>query len=256
MAATPTDTLTRPHPMADLDALHAQLKTLTPADRVRWAVDTYGDGLVLTTSFGVQAAVMLHLVTRVAPDIPVVFVDTGYHFAETYGFADELTQRLGLNLKVAAASDSPAWFERRHGKLWETDIKRYNTLRKVEPMNRVLDELQAAASLAGLRAGQTENRAKMRHVEVAAGRAGQRAKVAPILNWGDREVHLYLKEHGLPYHPLREKNYFSMGDWHSTRPTVSGEDARAGRFNGQAAECGLHVPETRQEDDSRFSSGL
>lgn len=249
MAAIPTNTLTKPD---DLDALHARMRALTPADRVRWAVETYGDGLVLTTSFGVQAAVMLHLVTRVAPDVPVVFVDTGYHFAETYGFADQLTERLGLNLKVAAPADSPAWFEQRHGKLWETDIARYNALRKVEPMDRVLDGLKATATLAGLRAQQTQNRADMRHVEPS----GARAKVAPILDWDNRAVHQYLKEHDLPYHPLREQNYASVGDWHSTRPVTAGEDERAGRFNGMAAECGLHVPETKQEDDSRFSSGL
>ena len=231
--------------------MHARLKPLAPADRVRWAVDTYGDGLVLSTSFGMQAAVMLHLVTQVKPDMPVVFVDTGYHFDETYGFADALTQRLGLNLHVTAAHDSPAWFEQRHGKLWETDIKRYNALRKVEPMERALKELNATATLAGLRAQQTEHRAAMRHVETNG-----RAKVAPILDWGNREVHLYLKEHDLPYHPLREQNYASIGDWHSTRPVAEGEDERAGRFNGQAAECGLHVPETQEEDASRYSSGL
>ncbi len=241
-----------PTPLTDPDAAHARLQPLSPQDRVRWAVDTYGQGLVLTTSFGVQAAVMLHLVTRVAPDVPVIFVDTGYHFAQTYAFADQLTQRLNLNLKIAAAVDSPAWFEQRHGKLWETDIQRYNTLRKVEPMNRVLDELQATATLAGLRAQQTDHRAAMRHVE----HAGGRAKIAPILDWGNREVHQYLQEHDLPYHPLREENYASVGDWHSTRPVGEGEDERAGRFNGKSAECGLHVPETKEEDDSRFSSGL
>ena len=167
-----------------------------------------------------------------------------------------MTQRLGLNLKVAAPADSPAWFEQRHGKLWETDIARYNALRKVEPMDRILDELKATATLAGLRAQQTQNRADMRHVETAGGRGGQRAKIAPILDWDNRTVHQYLKENDLPYHPLREKNYASVGDWHSTRPVTAGEDERAGRFNGQAAECGLHVPETKQEDDSRYSSGL
>lgn len=246
MAASP------PSPTTDPDAAHTLLQPLSAQDRVRWAVDTYGQGLVLTTSFGVQAAVMLHLVTRVAPDIPVIFVDTGYHFAQTYAFADQLTQRLSLNLKTATAADSPDAFEQRHGKLWETDIQRYNTLRKVEPMNRVLHELSATATLAGLRAQQTDHRAAMRHVEPAGGRA----KIAPILDWGNREVHAYLKEHDLPYHPLREENYASVGDWHSTRPIGEGEDERAGRFNGQAAECGLHVPETKQEDDSRFSSGL
>ena len=245
-------TVTSPPKPEDATRLHTRLAKMSAADRVRWAFDAYGDGLVLTTSFGVQAAVMLHLVTRVRADVPVVFVDTGYHFAETYRFADELTERLGLNLKVAAADESPAWFEARRGKLWETDISGYNRRRKVEPMDRTLDGLNATATLTGIRGGQTETRAAMRHVEHQRGRA----KVAPILDWNNQTVHRYLTEHDLPYHPLREQMYASVGDWHSTRPVTAGEDERAGRFGGLAAECGLHVPETAQENESLGSSGL
>ncbi len=102
-------------------------------------------GLVMSTSFGVQSAVMLHLVTRVIPHLPVIFIDTGFHFQETYRFADELTQRLQLNLRVYAAAESPSWFVARHGQLWKSDnpdeLDRYDQLRKVEPMNRALAEL-------------------------------------------------------------------------------------------------------------------
>ena len=98
----------------------------------------------MSTSFGAQAAVMLHLATRVAPSIPVVFIDTGYLFPETYRFADELTTRLKLNLKVYRAVESPAWLEARSGKLWEQGaegLARYNQIMKVEPMQRALAEL-------------------------------------------------------------------------------------------------------------------
>ncbi|MEM6459720.1 MAG: phosphoadenylyl-sulfate reductase, partial [Planctomycetota bacterium] len=158
----------------DLDAVNADLARASAADTVRWAAETAGDGLVLTTSFGVQSAVMLHLVTRVRPDVPVIFIDTGFHFAETYRFADQLTDRLRLNLRVYAPDDSPAWFVARHGQLWASDDPadrdRYDRLRKVEPMDRALDDLGATAVLAGLRRQQTDHRRTLRRVETQAGR--------------------------------------------------------------------------------------
>ena len=239
-------------PTLDPDAAHAQLADADAPAAVRWAGDTFGDGLVLTTSFGVQSAVMLHLVTRELPGVPVIFIDTGFHFQETYRFADELTGRLGLNLKVYAAAESPSWFVARHGRLWENDLDRYDRLRKVEPMDRALSDLGATAILAGLRKQQTNHRAGLRKVELQGGRH----KVSPILDWATKDVHGYLKEHGLPYHPLHDSGYASVGDWHSTLPVAAGQDERAGRFNGLKQECGLHLPSTPDEEHSRYSSGL
>ncbi len=95
----------------------AQLENASAQARIEWAYAAYGDGLVMTTSFGVQAAVMLHLVTRIVPRIPVVFIDTGYLFPETYRFADELTRRLDLNLKTYVPATTAARQEALHGKL-------------------------------------------------------------------------------------------------------------------------------------------
>src|SRR5476651_2341715 len=131
-------------PAVDPAAVDRRLSEASASDRIGWALGQFGSSLVLSTSFGAQAAVMLHLVTRLAPDIPVVFVDTGYLFPETYRFADELTKRLRLNLKVYRAHESPAWIEARHGKLWETGaagLAEYNQIAKVEPMQRALTEL-------------------------------------------------------------------------------------------------------------------
>jgi phosphoadenosine phosphosulfate reductase len=240
----------------DLDAVNARLAEAPPQDVIRWAGETFGDGLVLSSSFGVQSAVMLHLVTQVLPGVPVIFIDTGFHFQETYRFADELTERLKLNLKVYAPAESPAWFVARHGQLWESenpdDLNRYDRLRKVEPMARALEELGVTATLAGLRRQQTNHRAHLRKVEDQDGRC----KVAPILDWSTKDVHDYLKQHDLPYHPLHGQGYASVGDWHSTFPITAGQDERAGRFKGLKQECGLHLPMTPQEDESRFSSGL
>jgi len=195
--------------------------------------------VVLSSSFGAQAAVMLSLATRVSPGIPVVFVDTGYLFPETYRFADELTRRLKLNLKVYRAVESPAWTEARHGRLWEKGLdglETYNRIAKVEPMQRALRELGAQAWLTGLRRSQSGTREGLPVVAIQDGRM----KVHPIVDWTDRDVHDYLKANGLAYHPLWEKGYVSIGDTHTSRP-LSGElTPEQTRFFGLKRECGIH----------------
>lgn len=196
---------------------------------------------MLSTSFGVQAAVMLHLATRLAPEIPVVFIDTGYLFPETYRFADELTERLRINLKVYRAPESPAWIEARHGKLWEkgaAGIAAYNQIAKVEPMQRALSELGARAWLAGLRRVQSSTREQLPVVSLQDGRV----KVLPIVEWTDKEIYRYLTENDLPYHPLWEKGYISIGDVHTTRPLTAEMTPEETRFFGLKRECGLHDP--------------
>lgn len=215
------------------------LESLDATARVRWAVETFGEELILTTSFGVQSAVMLHLVTQVAPRIPVVFIDTGYLFPETYRFAAELTDRLNLNLKVYQPAMTAARQEALYGKDWENGVeglKRYNLINKVEPMDRAVRELGATAWLAGLRRAQASTREALPVVQ----RQNKVTKIHPILDWDNRQVHRYLTAHGLPYHPLWEQGYVSLGDWHSTVPLSAGMNEEDTRFGGQKRECGLH----------------
>ena len=215
------------------------LEKSTAQDRVKWALDQFGDGLVLTTSFGIQSAVMLHLVTRVAPKIPVIFVDTGYLFPETYRFARDLTEKLSLNLKTYVPMQTAAQQEALHGKQWEQGIdglKRYNHLNKVEPMDRALRELQATAWLAGLRRSQASTRESLPVVQ----RQNKITKVHPIIDWDNRTIHRYLTQHGLNYHPLWEEGYVSVGDWHSTSKLEVGMTEEQTRFGGVKRECGLH----------------
>jgi phosphoadenosine phosphosulfate reductase len=216
-----------------------QLAVMSPTARVEWAAAAFADKLILTTSFGVQSAVMLHLVTQVVPDIPVVFIDTGYLFPETYRFADELTQRLDLNLKVYNPAMSAARQEALFGKRWELgleELKQYNLINKVEPMDRAVRELGAEAWLAGLRRGQSNSREGLPVVQ----QQNKVTKIHPIIDWDNRTVHRYLTEHGLPYHPLGEQGYVSLGDWHSTKPLQPGMSEEDTRFGGQKRECGLH----------------
>lgn len=225
--------------VAFADLTPDQLEQASAADRIRWAQAKYGSGLVLTTSFGIQSAVMLHLVTQIIPEIPVVFIDTGYLFPETYRFAHDLAKRLKLNLKKYRADMSAAEQEALFGRLWEQGpnaLSRYNFMNKVEPMERAVRELGATAWLAGLRREQGSTRQNLRVVQ------GQNrtAKIHPILDWTNRDIHHYLKKFDLPYHPLWEEGYVSLGDWHSTRKLEAGMTEEQTRFGGAKRECGLH----------------
>jgi phosphoadenosine phosphosulfate reductase len=223
-----------------LAELNRWLESLSAEDRVAWALDSLAGGHALSSSFGAQAAVSLHLVTRQRPDIPVILVDTGYLFPETYRFVDELTKRLQLNLKVYHPPLSAAWSEARHGRLWEQGlrgIERYNRLHKVEPMQRALTELDVRTWFAGLRRSQARTRAGAQVLQLQSGRW----KLHPIVDWSDRDVWQYLQRHDLPYHPLWHRGYVSIGDVHTSRPLSAGLSPEQTRFFGLQRECGLHT---------------
>lgn len=226
-------------PVADLAATNEELEALSAEERIAWALAHLRGRHVLSSSFGIQSALMLHLITRFVPDIPVVFIDTGYLFPETYRFVDALKERLDLNLHVYRASVSPAWQEARHGRLWEqglAGIERYNRINKVEPMHRALRELAVGTWFTGLRRAQSRSRKAVRVLEVKDGRF----KVHPVVDWRDRDVYRYLKRHALPYHPLWERGYVSVGDVHTSRPLEPGMLVEETRFFGLKRECGLH----------------
>lgn len=208
-------------------------------ERVRFVLENLPGPHVITSSFGIQAAVMLHLVTQVRPDIPVLLIDTGYLFAETYRFVEELTARLGLNLHVFGPRISPAWLEATCGALWEQGadgVRRFNDIVKVEPARRALTSLGARTWLSGLRRQQASSRQEMPLVT----RRWGLLKVHPIIDWTNRDVHHYLKTHDLPYHPLWERGYVSVGDWPTSQPLLPGIAEEDTRFFGLARECGLH----------------
>jgi phosphoadenosine phosphosulfate reductase len=244
-------------PVLDLVAINQQLANATAEQTIEWAADTFADGLVMSTSFGIQAAVMLHIATQIMPDIPIIWVDTGYLPAETYQFAESLSDRLKLNLKVYQSPISPARMEAIYGRLWaQNDVEsldQYDKIRKVEPMQRALTELKATAWLAGLRSDQTDHRKTLQRV----GLQGDRYKILPILNWTAKDVYQYLTAYDLPYHPFFDLGYVSVGDWHSSRPLMADDDSeRDTRFHGLKQECGLHLPLTPAEAQSLDSSTL
>jgi len=224
---------------AALDEISTKLEAVSAEERVRWALERFRPDVMLSTSFGAQSAVSLHMVTQQWPEIPVVMIDTGYLFPETYTFADQLTKRLNLNLKIFRPELSPAWREARYGKLWEQGvegIEKYNQMHKVEPMQRAVRELGVQAWIVGLRRQQAKTRQDLKVVQLQNGIV----KVQPIVDWTDRKIYEYLTKHDLPYHPLWEKGYVSIGDTHTTRPVTGDMTEEETRFFGLKRECGLH----------------
>jgi phosphoadenosine phosphosulfate reductase len=242
-----------PEPLLDVDAVNGELGEASPEAVLEWAHRTFGDDLILTSSFGAESALMLHLASRVIPRVRVVFLDTGYLFPETYQFAEELRERFQLDLRVYSPLVSAARQEALYGKLWEGDqaaLDRYQQINKVEPMDRALRELQPLAWIAGLRGKQTAFRAGLRRVELQDGVY----KVHPILGFDEEAVYHYMRANDLPYHPLFRRGYRSIGDVHSTVPTREGEDPRAGRRLGVHSECGIHLPRAPRDESLKSSS--
>ncbi|MGF1805438.1 phosphoadenylyl-sulfate reductase [Aliivibrio sifiae] len=229
-----------------LAEINTELEKLTAQERVSWALDNLEGKPAVSSSFGIQAAVMLQLVTDVKSDTPVILTDTGYLFPETYQFIDDLTKRLNLNLQVFSADESPMWQEARYGKLWEQGVeglKQYNRLNKVQPMRRALDKLEVSVWFSGLRRDQSSSRSYLPILSIQNGVF----KFLPVIDWSNKDVHYYLEEKGLPYHPLRDEGYLSVGDTHTTQKWEPGMKEEDTRFFGLKRECGLHEDDAEAE---------
>ncbi len=196
----------------DISTLNELFEKSHPMDVVKWAYAEYGDGLVMSSSFGADSAALLHMATQVMPEIKVVMVDTGYLFPETWQFMEELRRRLSLNVWVYRTRRDPIAYLREAGETnpqFRQDILACCAVNKNEPFDRAMAELNPKAWLRGIRRRQSDSRAQRQFVEFSP-----RYKcdaISPLLNWGGREIHQYLKAHDLPYHPLRDKGYLSIG---------------------------------------------
>ena len=204
-----------------LTDINKSLEKKTALERIEFAAENLPSNYSIASSFGAQSAVSLHMITQVMPKIPVILIDTGYLFPETYQFVDQLAEALDLDVHVYQSTMSPAWQEARYGKLWEKDtraLNEYNQRNKVEPMDRALNELEVGTWFAGLRREQSKSRHELPIVQTFK----DRVKVHPVIDWSNRDIHQYLQKHRLPYNPLWEKGYVSIGDKHSTKPLTLG----------------------------------
>jgi phosphoadenosine phosphosulfate reductase len=215
----------------------ARLEGSHPLDVLRWAVDEFGDRFCIASSMG--DAVLPHLAGRVRPGIPVLFLDTGYHFAETIGTRDAVAATLPVTVHTILPRRTVAEQDAEHGpRLFERDPDRCCALRKVEPLARALQPYLAWA--AGIRRDEADSRRDVQVVEWDARRG--KVKVNPLAGWTGDDVDAYIAEHGVLVNPLAYDGYRSIGCAPCTRRVAAGEDARAGRWAGTGkTECGLHV---------------
>ena len=212
----------------ELGELSARFERAPAGAVVRWAWERFGpDGLVLASSF--QDCVLIDVVASVAPAIEVVFLDTGFHFTETMEYLEQVRDRYDLKLRVVGPALPP--------EEWPCGTERCCQLRKVEPLNRVLEGRQAW--MTGLRRTEAETRADAPIVGLDPNRGV--VKINPLATWSDLDVDGYESDHDLPRHPLRDRGYLSIGCAPTTAPVAPGEDARAGRWRGsEKTECGIH----------------
>jgi phosphoadenosine phosphosulfate reductase len=229
----------------DLDTLNAVFEKQQPAQVVEWAARQFSDGLVMSSSFGAESALLIHMATQVLPRVRVIFIDTGYLFPETHVFMEQLRRRFDLNIWAYRTRNDPFAYLKAHGEgdpTWRKDVDACCAANKNEPMERAMADLAPTAWLRGIRRQQAETRRAARFVEWST-RYNCYA-VSPLLNWGGREIHAYMKKHDLPYHPLWEKGYLSIGcnPLSCTRPVEAGEDPRAGRWADVGkVECGINL---------------
>jgi phosphoadenosine phosphosulfate reductase len=217
--------------------LDAELRHAHPRTVLEVAVEAFGDKLALVSSFGAEAAVLLHLVSVVKPDVPVLFLDTGMLFGQTLDYRRQLAARLGLTgvrdlrplYQDLATADPEA-------KLWQTDTGACCHVRKVMPLDRALSEFDAW--ITGRKRFHGGTRLGLPVVE----QAGQKVKFNPLANWTKAHLDAYAAEYDLPAHPLVAQGFPSIGCWPCTHPVEAGADVRAGRWAGQdKTECGIHV---------------
>jgi phosphoadenosine phosphosulfate reductase len=229
----------------DLDALNGEFENRHALDIIERAVELFGDDFAVTSSFGADSAVMLHLAVTVKPDIKVVTVDTGFLFPETVKFRNNLAERLNLNMHTyRPALEKPA-FLTIHGKMWrsEAGANACCAFNKQEPMDRAKKQLAFKAWMTGVRREQSFTRKNTPFVQLDADHL---VKFCPIADWTNKDVHYYLQENDLPYHPLRAEGYLSIGcqpeEGYCTKKVEPGQDPRAGRWAGfDKTECGLHT---------------
>ncbi len=203
---------------------------------LRWARDLLGDGLMMSTSFQKGGMVLLDMVRESMPDLPIYFLDTGFHFQETLDFAERIRREWGLKIVWRTGKLHGEAFKAKYGNLYETDPNLCCHLNKVEPNNELLAEYQGW--ITAIRRDQASTRAQAETLEVLE---GAKLKVQPLAHWTREQIRAYLEERKLPVHPLYERGYASIGCGPCTQPSGDSSNERAGRWGGKKVECGLHT---------------
>jgi len=216
----------------------SRLEGQAPQDVLVNAVENYTASLILAASFGAEDVILIDMLHKLAPTIPVFYLDTNIHFAETYDTRDKLQARYGMTFIQVQPQLTLAEQAEKHGdKLWEREPNLCCEIRKVEPLKRVLSNHQAW--ITGIRREQSPTRANTKKVEWDE--KFDLVKFNPLADWTEAQVWEYIHAHDVPYNPLHDRNYPSIGCRVCTRAVMPGQDSRSGRWSGfEKTECGLH----------------
>jgi len=222
-------------------AVQPAAEAWTPQHALAWAFETFGNRVAISSAFGAEGMVLIDMASRMRRDFRLFTIDTEFLFPETYNLMDRIEEKYGISIERVYSVLSPEEQERIHGAaLWSRDPDRCCNLRKVEPLRRKLRELEAW--ITSIRREQTIARAQAHKLEWDA-KFGL-VKINPIAHWTSKQVWRYIHDHRVPYNPLHDRSFPSIGCTHCTRAVGAGEDARAGRWPGFAkTECGLHAIE-------------
>ncbi len=223
-----------------LEQLRVQAETWRPEEVLRWAFATFQGDVAMASGFGPEGMVLIDLASRLTKNLRVFTLDTDFLFPETYELIDRVERRYGIRVERVYSALTPDEQEKAYGaSLWSHNPDQCCALRKVEPLKRKLAQLRGW--ITAIRRDQTAARAHSGKIEWD--KRFQLVKVNPIVDWTSEKVWDYVREHNVPYNPLHDNHYPSIGCTHCTRPVAAGEDARAGRWAGfQKTECGLHMP--------------
>jgi phosphoadenosine phosphosulfate reductase len=223
----------------EVERLRTIAEAWKPERVLAWAFETFGEAVAISSAFGVEGMALIDMASRVRQNFRLFTLDTELLFPETYNLMDQVEQKYGITVEKVYALNSPEEQERVYGPaLWQRDPDQCCHLRKVEPLQRKLSELQAW--ITSIRRDQTAARARAGKVEWDF-KFGL-VKINPIADWSSKQVWQYIRTHDVPYNALHERNYPSIGCTHCTRAVRPGEDPRAGRWSGSAkTECGLHI---------------
>jgi phosphoadenosine phosphosulfate reductase len=228
---------------ADLERVKVLAEGWKPEQVLSWAFATYGNNVAVATGLGVEGMVLVDIASRVNPNMKVFTGDTEFLFPETYDLMDRVEERYGIKIEKLYSELTPEEQERAYGPaLWSRDPDTCCSLRKVEPLRRKLATLDAW--MTAIRRDQTSERRSVRKVDWDA--KFNLVKISPLADWTREMIWKHVLKHNVPYNPLHDQNFPSIGCTHCTRAILPGEDARAGRWSGfRKTECGLHTPNSR-----------
>ena len=225
--------------LADLAADSERLETATPQEILQYTVERFAPRFTMATAFGPEGMTLIHMLAEIAPDTPIFNLDTGYQFAETLELRERVKQRYGIEVELKKPDTTVEQYEAMHGgPVYKTDPNRCCFDRKLRVLHEAARGMYAWAS--AIRRDQSDDR--QRAAIVGWDHKFQLVKISPLANWTKKEVWNLISKHDIPYNPLHDKGFPSVGCWPCTRAVQMGEDERAGRWSGFAKkECGLHT---------------